>query len=294
MNGQPPLPEQTVFVVGATASGKTRFALDLAQKLNGEIINGDAYQIYQGMRLLSAGPDEDELSQAPHHLFETLNVREESNAALHFDQVKPIAESICERGKTPIVVGGSGMYLKFMTHGSSGLPEGDPQMREAMDQQPLEALVAKLQERDPEGAAQTNLTNRRYVSRALEICLLTGQKMSELKVQWKEHSEQIESKLNGYLLQWNRDDLADRIALRTSMMMRDGVVEEVEKIREIASNTCRKAIGFREVEDYLDGKITKARCEELILFATRQYAKRQRTWFRKEGWLKAVDKQKSH
>ena len=283
-----PLPEGTIFVVGPTASGKTRFALDLAAKHNGEIINGDAYQVYKGLRILSAGPNEEELAQAPHHLFETLPPSEELNAALHYEAVKPIAEKLHSEGKTPIIVGGSGMYLKFMTHGSSGLPEGDETMRAAMDAQPLEELVAKLEERDPEGAAQTNLTNRRYVSRALEICLLTGQKMSELKVHWKKRSEEIDAKLQGYVLQWDRDTLADRIALRTSEIMKSGAIQEVETLRNIASNTCRKAIGFREIESYLDGEVSFERCEELILFATRQYAKRQRTWFRKEQWLKTV------
>jgi len=284
-----PLPEGTLFVVGPTASGKTRFALDLAEKHNGEIINGDAYQVYQGLRVLSAGPSAEELAKAPHHLFETLSPTEELNAALHYEAVKPIAERLSTEGKTPIIVGGSGMYLKFMTHGTSGLPEGDETMRAQMDAQPLESLVAKLQERDPEGASQINLTNRRYVSRALEICLLTGQKMSELKVHWKKRSAAIESQLKGYLLQWDRDSLADRIALRASEMIRSGAIEEVQALRETASNTCRKAIGFREIESYLDGKISLERCEELILFATRQYAKRQRTWFRKEQWLTTVD-----
>lgn len=283
-----PLPKETLFVVGPTASGKTRFALDLAKKVNGEIINGDAYQIYQDIPLLSAAPSAEEKGEIPHHLFETLPPDVESNAVLHHQAAKPIAERLIQEGKTPIIVGGSGLYLKFMTHGSSGLPGADEALREALNAETLPDLVQRLESLDPVGAAQTNLTNKRYVIRALEICLMTNEKMSDLKRRWKEQTEALDQSLEGYLLDWSRDDLAERIARRTSIIINTGAIEEVEKVRATASITCRKAIGFREIESYLDGEVTKERCEELILFATRQYAKRQRTWFRKESWLTRV------
>jgi len=197
---------------------------------------------------------------------------------------KPVIEEIQSRGKTPIITGGSGLYLKFLTHGPAPLPAGDAKLRAELDARPLEGLVAQLRSLDPVEAARTALQNRRFVSRALEICLLTGQKASDLRDQWETQTREISASLRGVVIQRTRPDLHARIALRTKTMLDGGALEEVAALARVSSN-CEKAIGFREIRAHIAGEIDRATCEELINAATRQYAKRQETWFRRETWL---------
>ena len=199
---------------------------------------------------------------------------------------RPVIEGVLSRGRLPVVVGGSGLYLKFLTHGISPAPPGDENLRAELDKEELEVLAGRLEELDPEEAARQNLKNRRHVTRALEICLLTGGKASDLRKNWEKPD--WEKKLRGILVNWNPDDLDPRIRARTRWMMENGAVEEVAALSEGAT-TAAKAIGVPEIRDYLAGKITREECEERIFFSTRRYAKRQRNWFRKEEWLTPVD-----
>ncbi|BDS05299.1 hypothetical protein NT6N_03390 [Oceaniferula spumae] len=196
----------------------------------------------------------------------------------------PVIEEIQSRGKVPIVTGGSGMYLKFLTHGPSPVPSGDDELRANLEKESDEALVTKLTDLDPEGAAMTNLKNRRYVIRALEICLLSGQKMSVVKSDWKKAGEAIEKDLRGAYLLWDRDVLRERINRRTDIMLENGAIDEVANLLN-PSVTCEKAIGVPQIRSHLAGELTLEECAERIAAATRQYAKRQRTWFGKESWL---------
>lgn len=196
----------------------------------------------------------------------------------------PVIEEIQSRGNVPIVTGGSGMYLKFLTHGPSPVPSGDESLRADLDCETDAELVKKLTELDPGGAAMTNLKNRRYVIRALEICILSGRKMSELKNDWKKASEELEKKLRGIYLHWDPEELRQRINLRAQIMLDSGAIEEVKTLRN-PSETCVKAIGVPQIQAHLAGELSLAECTERIAAATRQYAKRQRTWFRKEKWL---------
>ena len=157
-------------------------------------------------------------------------------------------------------------------------------MREQLALESDDALVARLSEIDPEGAALTNLKNRRYVIRALEICLLTGRKMSEVKNDWKHKSDALEKNLRGVYLQWDKDLLRDRINRRVDIMLESGAIEEVAALKN-PSVTCEKAIGIPQIKSYLAGEIDLSECKDRIAAATRQYAKRQRTWFSKENWL---------
>ncbi len=278
MNNQP------IYVCGPTASGKSSLAISLAKKYHGEIVNADAYQLYRGINVLSAAPNDEELSQAPHHLYGVLDPSDSCDAMKYRSLALPVIEEIQLRGKTPIITGGSGMYLKFLTHGPSPVPSGDESLRAELEALSDDTLVEKLQHLDPEGAAITNLKNRRYVIRALEICLLSGKKMSVLKNDWKKNAEQIEKNLRGIYLLWDRDELRHRINQRAGIMLESGAIEEVKNLTN-ASETCVKAIGVRQIRDYLEGILTLDECEERIAAATRQYAKRQRTWFGKEKWL---------
>jgi tRNA dimethylallyltransferase len=256
----------------------------MAEKLDGEIVNADAFQLYRGLEILNAAPSAAERAPVPHHLYGVLDPIEAADAGTYMRLAKPVIEEIQSRGKTPIVTGGSGLYLKFLTHGPAPLPTGDATLRAELDARPLDDLVAELQRLDPVEASRTALRNRRFVARALEICLLTGGKASALRDQWETKTRDISTNLRGLVIQRTRPDLHARIAARTRMMLDGGALEEVAALTNVSSN-CEKAIGFREIRSLLAGGIDRATCEELINAATRQYAKRQETWFRREKWL---------
>lgn len=273
-----------IYVCGPTASGKSTLAIELAQRLNGEIVNADAYQLYQRINIISAAPNTEERQQAPHHLYGVLTPDKTCDAMLYREMALPVIAEIQSRGKTPIITGGSGMYLKFLTHGPSPVPAGDDTLRAELKNDSDETLIARLTELDPEGAAMTNLQNRRYIIRALEICLLSGQKMSVIKNDWKKATEEKEKHLRGVYLLWDRELLRQRINLRAKIMLDTGAIEEVAALKN-TSSTCDKAIGIPQIRSHLSDEITREECEERIAAATRQYAKRQRTWFSKEKWL---------
>lgn len=274
-----------IFVCGATASGKSEHAIRIALELGGEIVNADAFQLVRGLEVLSAAPSAGERKVVPHHLYGVIGPGELMDAGRYLALAKPVIQGIQGRGKVPVVTGGSGLYLKFLSHGPSDLPQADAALRAELDATPLDELVAELRRLDPVEASRTALENRRYVSRAIEICRLSGQRASELRDRWAEKHASRDSELRGIWIQRSRPELHRRIALRTKAMLEHGAVEEVEAIAETASDTCRKAIGFAEIRALLAGEIDHASCEELINAATRQYAKRQETWFRREPWL---------
>jgi len=278
----------TVYVCGATAVGKTSHALALAREVGGEIVNGDAFQLFRGIETLSAAPSAEEMAAAPHHLFGVLGPEESCDAGRYAKMAGEVISEIRSRGNTAIIVGGSGLYLKFLTHGPSPLPQGDGKLRAEMDARPLEDLFAELEKLDPAEAARVDRHNPRYVSRALEICLLSGKRVSEMRDSWEEKTRAVEAKLQGFWLIRDRGDLHRRIALRTERMLSEGAVGEVAALNGVPGNW-EKAIGVGEIRRLLSGEISHAECEELIVFATRQYAKRQETWFRREKWLRRVE-----
>lgn len=275
------------FICGPTASGKSSLALEIAAQLDGEIVNADAFQLYRGLEIISAAPSPEERKILPHHLYGVLEPTESADAQRYVHLAKPIIAEIQARGKTPIITGGSGLYLKFLTHGAAPLPKADPHLRAQMDSQTLDDLVAQLNQLDPLEASRTALQNRRFVSRALEICILSGQKASDLRDGWEKQTALISAQLRGVFLQRSRPDLHARIAQRTKIMLADGALDEVAAMSQISTNF-EKAIGFREIRSLLAGEIEHNTCEDLINAATRQYAKRQETWFRREKWLEPV------
>lgn len=275
---------QPFYICGATASGKSSLALELAQQLDGEIVNADAFQLYRGLEILSAAPSEDERAIVPHHLYGVLDPAEQGDAGSYMRLALPVIEEIQSRSKTPVITGGSGLYLKFLTHGAAPLPAGDTELRAALDARPLADLVAELMMLDPVEAARTAMQNRRFVARALEICLLTGGKASDLRDQWDARTREISATLRGIVIRRTRPDLHARIATRTRTMLDGGAIDEVAALTSISAN-CEKAIGIREIRSLLAGAIDRTACENLINAATRQYAKRQESWFRREQWL---------
>lgn len=284
MDLKPPAPESLFFVCGPTASGKSAHALEAARELNGEIVNADAFQLYGGVEILTAAPPLADRAKQPHHLYGVLVPSETIDAMAYLRLVVPVIEEVLSRGKTPIITGGSGLYLKFLSHGPSPLPPGEAGLRQELDALPLEELVARLQSLDPVEAARTDLHNRRYVSRALEVCILAGVPCSSLRDDWEEATQARAAKLRGVFLQREREELHRRIGLRTRMMLDGGAIEEVAALEDAAVGL-EKAIGIGEIRRLLAGEIDRVACEELINAATRQYAKRQETWFKREAWL---------
>lgn len=276
--------QQPFYICGPTASGKSSIALRYAAELNGEIVNADAFQLYQKLEIVSAAPSASERALVPHHLYGVMPPTGSADAQHYVNLAKPVIAEIQSRGKTPIITGGSGLYLKFLTHGASPLPTGNATLRAEMDVRSLEDLVAQLTALDPLEASRTALQNRRFVSRALEICLLSGEKASKLRDQWEFKTAKIATKLRGIVIQRTRPDLHARIAQRTRSMLDHGACEEIAVLSAVSTN-CEKAIGFREIRALLRREIDRPTCEALINAATRQYAKRQETWFRRENWL---------
>ena len=215
------------YIAGPTGSGKTSLALELAGRLkNAAIVNADAFQIYRGIEILSAAPSPAETSICPHHLFGIFDVTDECDAArfsrLFWSKVEELQQAEC----FPVVVGGSGLYLKAITHGLAPTPPGDPELRAKLERLTLDELISQYKNLDPEGAAQTNLKNRRYVTRNLEICLLTGEAASALKSRWEREAPEIRA----VYLHRDREDVYDRINRRTLEMFSAGVVDEIRKL----------------------------------------------------------------
>ncbi|MEM1441315.1 MAG: tRNA (adenosine(37)-N6)-dimethylallyltransferase MiaA [Verrucomicrobiota bacterium] len=271
-------PRFPIYLAGPTGSGKTAVAMELAGKLGSvEIINADAFQIYRGMEILSAAPTEEERAAIPHHLFGIFDPTLPCDAAQFAEKARDTIAEVSRRS-IPLVVGGSGLYLKAITHGLAPTPPGDPVLRAELEEDSLEELVARYEKLDPEGAAQTNLKNRRYVTRNLEICLLAGEPASKLKSAWQENSPD----LCAFFLKRKREDLYERINQRTPLMFNAGVVKEVAQLNSL-STTAEKAIGVEEIRGLLSGEIEETACIEAIRQSTRRYAKRQESWFKREA-----------
>jgi len=171
---------RTFFIVGPTATGKSELGADVAREIGAEIVSADAFQVYRGLDLLTAKPDSSTLGKAPHHLIGTTPLHEEMNAEKYRRAASRVVEEIHSRGKLAIVIGGSGLYIKALTHGLAPLPESDPKLRERLNAMSLDELHAQLTELDPEAAQKIDLKNRRRVVRAVEICLLAGKPASEV------------------------------------------------------------------------------------------------------------------
>ncbi len=273
-----------LYIAGPTGSGKSAVALALARQVGGEIVNADAYQLYRGLEILSAAPTTAEQEGVPHHLFGCLSVDQPNNAACFAKLATPAIDAILGRGVRPIVVGGSGLYLKSLTHGLADLPAADPALRAELDALPETELVARLHALDPDGAATVDLQNRRYVTRAVEISLLAGRPMSEVKAAWRTPQPD----LDGVLLERPRDQLYARIDARVPQMLADGLLDEIRALPAHLSDTAEKAIGLRQLRAHLAGTIPLAECVADIQQASRRYAKRQCTWFRREPAFQSV------
>ncbi len=278
---------RALYLAGATGTGKSGVALELARHTGAEIVNADAFQVYRGLDILSAKPSAAEQQLVPHHLFSIIPASQSFNAAAFAERARPCIAEILRRGKVPLVVGGTGLYIKALTHGLSPLPAADPGLRTALSSLPSTDLVSWLQAVDPQGAASTNLENPRYVQRALEITLQSGLPMSTVKNEWTPGFTRETGSIRGVLLQREREDLYSRINARVVSMIEEGLLDEVRDAGELSA-TAEKAIGIRDVRRHLAGEITLEECISAIQQATRRFAKRQLTWFNREKEFQSI------
>lgn len=274
-----------IFILGPTGCGKSAVAVELAEILNNtQIISTDAYQVYRGMPIITAAPGDEEMSRVKHHLVGFMNPTENNDAAEHARRAENIITELQKGGMPPVLTGGSGLYVKFISHGISPAPPSDPELRAELNALPLPEVVRRLQEVDPEGAADTDLQNPRYVVRNLEIVLLGAKPLSYWRNNWQAPIGP------GFCLVRDTADLDARIAKRAAQMLRDGVADEVAALEGLTlSTTASKTLGLSQVQDYLKGRLTASELISAISLATRQYAKRQRTWLRREKWLTPVE-----
>jgi len=271
--------KRVFFIVGPTATGKSEIAAEIASQLNAEIINADAFQIYRGLDRLTAKPEQATLVKAPHHLLSGVSPSEEMNVEKFRAAAAAAIRDIQARGKLAIVAGGSGLYVKALTHGLSRLPAADPQLRAQLNELSLDQLCQQLIDLDPEAAHWIDLKNPRRVARALEICLLTSRPASEQRTQGGAAAA-VRAPAGIFVFR-ERVELYQRIDRRVEKMFADGVVEEVRALRDIGS-TAEKALGLREIRALLAGEISETECIAKIQQATRRYAKRQLTWFQRQ------------
>lgn len=265
-----------VFITGPTSVGKSAVALALAQLHEGEIVCADAFQLYREFPLLSAQPSAEEKLRVPHHLYGTVSCADEMDAVRYAERAKPVLEEIVARGKTPFVVGGSGLYLQALISGLPALPEIAPALREEVRGMTLEQMQTKLQELDPQSLLAIDANNPRRVARRLELCLQSGKPASEVLAALPP----MPAGVRGVFLVRDREDLNLRIESAVRQRLAAGAVDEVRAARETAGGTARQILGWREISAFLDGKISRDECAGLLTIATRQYAKRQLTWFR--------------
>ena len=270
-------------IVGPTATGKSELAADVAREVSAEIVSADAFQIYRGLDLLTAKPDVSTLANAPHHLIGTVPFTEAMNAEKFRRLGLRAIDEINSRGKLAIVVGGSGLYIKALTHGLAPLPESDPKLREKLNAMSLDNLRAQLVELDPEAAKKIDIKNRRRLVRALEICLITGKPASEVVAGVGDSGRPGSSiPATGVFVFRDREELYERINQRVETMFARGVIEEV-RAAAVTSATASQMIGLREIRELLAGKKSLPQCIAEIQQATRRYAKRQLTWFRRQS-----------
>ena len=276
-----------IVVAGPTASGKSALALELAVRFGGEIVNCDSLQLYRGLNIGTAKTPPEERRGVPHHLFDILDPREVATAGDYAERARRILRAISGRDALPVVVGGTGFYLRALLEGLAEGPKRDESLRErlmAMEGRRAGRLHRLLRRLDRATAARIHANDMNKLIRAIEICLLSRRPAIEVFQQGKQALEGFRTlKL---VLNPPRKALHERIATRTRAMYAAGLVAEVQSLLDTGVPAGAKAlesIGYHEALEVIAGRMTDAQAEEATLIATRQYAKRQLTWFRREA-----------
>ncbi len=288
-----------IFLVGPTASGKSAVALAIAEKLGGEIISVDSMQVYRGLDIGTAKPSDAERARVPHHLIDVAELTDPFDAARFVTLAKAAEEDIRARGLVPVYCGGTGFYVKAFLDGLGEAPPADPALRRELETLPLDELLRELAARDPATHARIDRQNPRRVIRAVEVIRLTGKPFSQQRAPWSPRASELETgnpKL-GTLFGLLRDpaDLQARIDTRVDDMFSRGLVAETRALLERGLDrnpTAMQAIGYRQVVEHLRGERGLEATIELVKTRTRQFAKRQMTWFKRQlkvEWLPVRD-----
>lgn len=267
---------KVIVVGGPTASGKSAYAYQLAQTHNGVILNGDSLQVYHGLEILTAQPSLEDQRAIPHRLYGILDPSESCSAGRWLSLVLVEIQTAHKKGQLPIVVGGTGFYLKALLEGLSVLPSIDPQIRK--DLQNRDNLYADLERVDPDLARRLNPHDIQRIMRGLEVFYGTGKLLSFWQSQKPAPPSYDFEKI---LFMCPKEELNRRLEARLDHMLNKGVLEEISRlISHPLFVSAGKAIGFKEFSQFLEGRCSLEEAKMLTLFHTRQYAKRQRTWFR--------------
>ncbi len=289
-----------ICIAGPTASGKTALAVELAKEVNGEVISCDSMQVYKYMDIGTAKPTEEEMQGVPHHMLSVAEPNEDFSVSRYCAMATPILEDIVSRGKTAIIAGGTGLYMDSLIRGNDFAPVPSTGMRQQLveraDAEGMEAMLSLLQSIDPKAAARLHLSDRKRIIRALEVYYETGSTITEHNLK----TQQIPPKFHALWLGLdfeNRADLYARIDLRVDFMLQDGLIEEIQRLLAMKipkTCTAMQAIGYKEFVSALDGNGTLEDAAAQVKQASRHYAKRQLTWFRrneKMHWLTITPQQ---
>lgn len=285
-------------VCGATASGKSALALELAEKYGGEIVSCDSMQVYKEMNIGTAKPTALEMERVPHHMIDIVDPMESYSCAEYIKDAAKAIENIAADGKLPIICGGTGLYLDALLRGSDFSEESTPdldlraELFALAERDGNNAVHKILRELDPESAEATHPNNVKRVIRAIEICRTTGMKKSDID----RLSRQTPSRYDACVMALrynNRDILCQRIDKRVDIMIEEGLEAETKKLLELGvferNTTAAQAIGYKEFLGYFRGENSFTECVQLLKTATRKYAKRQMTWFRGKDYVRWID-----
>lgn len=280
-----------IFIAGPTAVGKSEIALLLAEQLGGEIISADSMQVYRGLDIGTAKPSPAERARVPHHLTDICDLTENFDAAQFIRRAQKAVTEIQSRGQVPIFCGGTGLYFKVFLSGLGEAPATNPELRAELEAASFEALLHELRERDPVAYEKIDKQNPRRVIRAVEVIRLTGKKFSEQRAEWKTEVQSPKPKAS-FCFTRPGPDLHARINARVDAMFARGLVEETRALLQhgLAENkTAMQAIGYRQVVEYLRDERSLTETIELVKSRTRQFAKRQLTWFRRHGNMEWIE-----
>ncbi|MCS6821293.1 MAG: tRNA (adenosine(37)-N6)-dimethylallyltransferase MiaA [Microscillaceae bacterium] len=276
-------------IVGATASGKTAWAIRIAQKLQTEILSADSRQFFREMTIGTAKPTTQELAQVPHHFINSHSITQNYNAGQYEIEALACLEKLFQTYSVVVLVGGSGLYIKALCEGIDEMPAVLPEVRAELNQiyqtRGLSTLLQWLKEKDEVYYQQVDKANPQRVIRALEVCLSTQQPYSQFR---KKHPKERFFEVQKIAINLPRKVLYDRINQRVESMIKQGLLDEVKSLLPYRNHNALQTVGYQEVFNYLDGKISWNECIETIKQNTRHYAKRQLTWFRKDTtiqWL---------
>ena len=293
--------KKAIVIVGATASGKTGLGVYVARKFNGEVVSSDSMQIYKGMSIATAKPTVEEMQGVPHHLIDFLPVTEKYSVSSYCDDAKAVFDDIVSRGKLPVIVGGTGLYIDSFLSNTQFLDNaGSDEVRERLKKEfeihGIEKLYKELCEVDPDAAQNIHPNNTVRVLRALEVYMATGKTLTEQN----QLSHNVESDIEplyiaiGY---HDREILYDRINKRVDIMLESGLLDEAKEFFKLnPSVTAFKAIGCKELKPFIDGETDLDICVDNLKRETRRYAKRQLTWFKRNDkihWLYADNKDRA-